>query len=117
MYLDLWSPGVTEDSLGLKLYLLNSMCDLTQFTISSVTNCILAETLAQLFMVDVLLTFGMCSVVVIDDGSPFKGIFVTMCTKLKPNYWCLAQGNHRGNSVEKYHRYLDKTQSTTGNDQ
>ena len=93
------------------------MCDLIQFTVSSVTNYILAEALAQLFMVDVLLTFGMCSVVVIDDGSTFKSVFIAMCTKLKINYWCLAQGNHRGNSVERYHRYLNKTQSIAGNDQ
>ena len=56
--MDLWYPGVTEDTSGLKLYILNAMCDLTQFVISSPTKCILAETLEQLFMADVLLTFG-----------------------------------------------------------
>ena len=86
MYLDLWSLGGTEDSSGLKIYLLNSMCDLTQFNVSSVANFILAETLEQLFMADVLLTFGMCSIVVIGNGSTFKGVFITMCTKLKMNY-------------------------------
>ena len=92
------------------------MCDLTQFVISSSTTCIQSETLAQLFMVDVLLTFGVCSVVVIDDGSTFKGAFISMCTKLKINHWCLTCGNHRVNSVERCHRYLNKTQAIAGND-
>ena len=116
MHLDLWSPGVTEDSSGLKLYLLNSMCDLTQFTVSSVANCILAETLAQLFMADMLLTFGICSVVVIDNVSTFKGAFITICINLKINSWCLARGNHRGNLLDRYHRYLNKTQQIADND-
>ena len=58
----------------------------------------------------------MCSVVVIDDGSTFKGDFISMCTKFKINHWCLARGNHRGNSIERYHRYLNKTQAIAGND-
>ena len=93
------------------------MCDLTHITISSRTTCIQSETFVQLFMSEVLLTFIMCDVVVIDDGSTFKCAFIDMCTKLKINHWCLAQGNHRGNSVEHYHRYLNKTQAIAGNDQ
>ena len=80
------------------------MCDLTQFTISSSTTYIQSETIAQLFIADVLLTFGMCSIVVIDDGNTFKCAFIEMCKKLKINHWCLARGNHRGISVERYYR-------------
>ena len=77
------------------------MCDITQFMVSSVTSDIILAALAQLFMSDVVLTFGMCSVVVIDDGSTFKGVFITMCSKLDLTYWCLSRGYHRGNSVER----------------
>ena len=50
----------------------------------------------------------MCAVVIIYDGSNFKVIFKEMCEHLKLNYWCIFQGNHKGNSAEKYHRFLKK---------
>ena len=52
------------------------MYDLTQLVVSSSTICIAAERLAQLFMAEVILIFGMCSVVVIDEGSSFKSVFI-----------------------------------------
>jgi len=58
----------------------------------------------------------MCSVVVVDDGSTFKHVFKLMCEALSIIYWCLSRGNHRGNSVERYHRFLNKTQAIAGND-
>ena len=54
-----WSPCATEDVSGLKLYLLDSMCDLDQFAVSSSIGYILSEALEQLFMADVLWSFGM----------------------------------------------------------
>ena len=75
-----------------------------------------AVALAQLFMSDIVMNFGMCSVVVIDDNSTFNIVFILMCKHLKINYWCLSQGNYHGNSVECYHRFLDKTQTISGND-
>ena len=66
-------------------------------------------------MSEVVTTFGMCSVMVIADSIPFKGVFIIMCGTLKLNYWCLSRGNHRGNSVELYHHFLDKTQAIIWN--
>ena len=72
MHVDLWSPGtvVTNDQ-GNTGYLMNSMCDLTQFVISTITFNITSRALAKLFILDVILSFGMCAVVVIDDGRTF----------------------------------------------
>ena len=116
IHVDLWSPGLTEDSSGHKIYLLNCMCALTQFIVSSITTNTDSCTLAQVFMSEVVLTFGMCSMVVIDDGSTFKSVFILMCTALKINFWYLSRGNHRSNSVERYHRFLNKTQAIAGTD-
>ena len=96
-------------------YLMNSMCDLTQFIVLSPTLDIDTASLAQLFVSDVITNFGMCSVVVIDDGYTFKSVFVGMCTSLNINHWCLSRGNHRGSSVERYHRFLNKIQAINGN--
>ena len=46
----------------------------------------MAAALVKLFMSDVVLTFGVVLVVVIDDGSTFKGLFVAMCKALHINY-------------------------------
>ena len=117
MHVDLWSPGgVVLDKQGNKGYLLNSMCDITQFAIASPTFTITAAHLATLFMEQVVLTFGMCAVVVIDDGSPFKKEFKEMCTILRIKYWVLARGNHKGLGVERFHRFVNKVETIDGND-
>ena len=117
MHVDLWSPGTAvKDKQGRTGYLMNTLCDLTQFIISTPTFNITAVHLAKLFMENVFLTFGTCAVIVVDDGSNFKGTFSEMCSSLNITLWCIARGNHKGNSVERYHRFLNKTQTITGND-
>lgn len=115
MHVDLWSPGdVVTNKEGHKGYLLNSMCDITQFTIATPTFNITAAYLATQFMEHVVLTFGMCAVVVIDDGSPFKSTFKELCDILRIKYWVLARSNHKGLIVERFHRFLNKIQTIDG---
>ena len=95
---------------------MSSMCDLTQFIVSSPTPDIDTALLAQFFVFDVIMTFGMCSVVVIDDGSTFKSVFIKIYISFNINHWCLSCGNHKINSVERYRRFLNKTQAINGND-
>ena len=122
MHIDLWSPGHTELATSSnsketkKGYLMNTMCDMSQFVISSITFDTTALQLSQLFMSDVVLSFGMCAVLVVDEGSNFKSVFQEMCSILKITCWPLARGNHKGLGVEKYHRFLNKTQAIVGND-
>ena len=72
MHVDLWSPGHISDDQGQKGYLMNSMCNISQFVISSPTAGIISVHLGQLFMSDVILAFEMRSVVLIDDSSSVK---------------------------------------------
>jgi len=91
MHVDLWSPGdVVVDEKGNKGYLLNSMCDITQFAIATPTFNITSAHLATQFMEHVVLIFGMCTVIVLDDGSPFKGVFKEVCDILRIKYWVLS---------------------------
>ena len=39
-----------------------------------------------------------------------------MCSALGFLFWPLARGNHKGNSVEKYHKFLNKTQTIVSAD-
>ena len=62
------------------------MYDMTQFIMVVPVPDETSVTLASHFMQHVLLKFGTCHLVVIDDGAPFKGVFVTMCQALNRNY-------------------------------
>ena len=86
IHVDLWSLGLIEDNYGKKGYLINSMYDVTQFIASSSTTDINVAHLAHLFIADVILTFGICLVVVIGDGSSFKRVFKSMCNVLSMVY-------------------------------
>ena len=66
---------------------MNVMNGLAQFVVSTPTYNITAENLAKLFMEEVFLYFGSCAVIVIDNGSTFKGTSQTMCKSLKITYW------------------------------
>ena len=52
MHIDIWSPGnlVDKDYARITIQIMNSMCDLTQFLISSDVRKINAEVLAKKFM-------------------------------------------------------------------
>ena len=93
------------------------MCDLMHFVVSTPTKNTTAENVVELFMEEVLLNFGMCAVIVIDYDSTFKGTFQKMCDPLKIIYWWISRGNYKGNSVKKFHQFLNKTQNITGGDQ
>ena len=111
MHVNIWSPGHLVDTKKYTIQLMNLMCDLIQFVISSVFCNINAEILANTFMEVVSLSFGLTAVIVVDADSKFISVFEEMCTALKIHLWPLARGNHKGHSVEKYHRFLKKTQT------
>ena len=113
--MDVWYPGTTTDENG-NTHVLNCMCDLTQFFILCPIKNTLAATIAKVFMEQVVLTFGVCAIIVVDDGSEFKGIMTSVAKILRIDTWTLFRGNHKGNSVERFHRFLNKTQTISGND-
>ena len=62
-------------------------------------------------MEEVVLSFGMVEVVVVDSYSRFRGAFESMCKCLQIIFWPLAFRNNKVNRVEKFHQLLNKTQS------
>jgi hypothetical protein len=74
LLVNLWAPGDIANYRG-DTCLLNAMCNLTGFVLVSATSNITAQDLPRLFVQDVLLKIGFCGVVVVDDGSTFKGLF------------------------------------------
>ena len=92
------------------------MRDLMQFVVSTITTEKHAKHLAKLFMENVVLSFGMVAILVVDVNSQFKSVFKDMCTALGIIYWNIARGNHRGTILEKYHLFLNKNHATAGRD-
>ena len=108
LHVGLWSPGHMADQNGY-ISLMDTMCDMTQFVVVVPVLDDTSATLASHFIQHILLKFGMCHLVVIDDGTPFKGAFVTTCQALNVNYDVLTKRNHKGLSVEHFHCFLNKS--------
>ena len=65
--------------------------------------------------------FSLCRLVVLDNGPPFKGVFITMCKALNFNYDALARLKQKYITLEHFHNFLNKsvtiaTEDRTTND-
>jgi len=54
----------------------------------------------------------MVAVIIVDVDSKFHSTFSTMRDLLNITLWSLARHNHKALSVERHHRFLNKTQPT-----
>ena len=59
-------------------------------------------------MLHVLMKFGFCHLVVLDDGSLLNGAFIVMYDVLNLNHDALAKCNHTGLTMKNFHRFLNK---------
>ena len=107
LHVDLWMPGHHKDPNGY-MAIMNTMCDMSQFAVVVPVRDESSATLADNFMQHVLMKFGLCHLVVLDDRSPLKGVFIVMCKSLRLNYDVLAKRNHKGLTLEHVHRFLNK---------
>ena len=55
-----------------------------------------SATLTDYSMQHVILKFGIYHLVILDDDSPFKDVFSTICKALNINFDILAKINHKG---------------------
>ena len=105
----LWIPSKLTDKNSHKLQLMNALGNLTQFIVSILVNEATSKILGKLFIEQVVFTFDMVAVVVVDADSEFLHLFEEMCKALGVIFWPLSRGNHKGNDVKRYHRFLNKT--------
>ena len=88
---------------------MNAMCDMNQFVVVVHVHDDNSSLLANTFMHYVLIKFGICHLVAMDDENPFKGAFIVICECLHLNYNVLAKRYHKGLTVEHFHRFLNKS--------
>ena len=67
-------------------------------------------------MEQVVFSFGMVTVVVVDVDSKFLSLFEEMYNALGLKLYAFSRSNHKGLSVERYHRFLNKTQTIVSQD-
>ena len=87
---------------------MNVMCDLIHAAVSILVSEATSDMLSKLFMKQVVFIFDMAAVVVVYTDSKFLHLFEEMCEVLGFKFWPLSRGNYKGNSVERYHRFLSK---------
>ena len=68
-----------------------------------------------------MIKFSLCRLVVLDNGTPFKGVFITMCKALNFNYDALDRLKQKNVTLENFHNFLNKsvtiaTEDRTTND-
>ena len=64
-----------------------------------------STTLASYSIQCVLIKFGLYHLIVLDDGTTFKGSFIASCEALND---VLVKCNHKGLAVEHFHRFLNE---------
>ena len=106
---DIWKPGTVTNFRGYN-GLLNAMCDMTQFVVSVPIERTDSSYIARMFMECVLLKFGICAMVVVDEGSEYRRTFEQMCKALVIRFHPVAKRNHKAVGVERYHRFLNHSQ-------
>ena len=116
MHLGIWSQGNVSNEHEGGRYILKCMCDLTKFILSCILIEARSEALSKFCIEQMTLIFRMVVVVDVDADSWFQSNFDAMCKVLKLTFWPLSRGNHKGKSVERYHRFLNKTQIISGQD-
>jgi len=107
---DIWKPGATSNPRGYN-GLLNTMCDMSQFVVSVPICGAESSYVARIFMESVLLKFGICAMVVVDEGSEYRRTFEQMCKALKLRFHPVAKRNHKAVGVERFHKFLNHAQT------
>ena len=76
------------------------MCDMRQFVVVAPTSDEFSATLVFYFMQHVLLKFGMCYLVLLDDGAILKSVFIAICEALNLDHDVLAKHKDKGLTVD-----------------
>ena len=101
-------PGHHTDSNDY-IALMNVMYDMSQLVVVVPVSDESSATLASYFIQHVLLKFGLCHLVVLDDGTAIKRAFIAIYEALHLNRNVLANHNHKGLTIEHFHLLLNKS--------
>ena len=108
LHVDLWMTGHhTNDNDYMSL--MNDIYDMSQFVVVIPIPDESSAALTSYFMQYILMKFGLCQLVILDDDSPFKEDCIAMCEALNLNHNVRAKRNHKIFTVKHFHRFLNKS--------
>ena len=102
---DIRSPGDISSDDGQK-YLFGNMCDMSQFVVIQGCRNKESSTVAHLLMEGFLLKFGLCLMIICDQGSENRKIFEKACGALNIRIHPVAKHNHRAVGVERFFKVM-----------
>ena len=108
--LDVWSPGHQVTNKKMRGGLLTGLCVMTGFAGVGPLQSEKAEDGATCAYQHFFIARGLPLLVVIDDGSTFKGFLLRLLGILGIAHYCVTKENHRAIICERFHRYLNKVE-------
>ena len=108
--LDVWSPGHQVSNKRMKGRLLTCLCIMTGFAGVGPLQSEKAEDGATCAYQHFFITRGLPLLVIIDDGSTFKGYLLRLLGILGIAHYCVTKEKHRAVICERFHQYLNKVE-------
>jgi hypothetical protein len=116
--IDVWYPGKTDNKPPptrgredrFQKAILTCLCTMTGFASLAFLSAVNSEATARMSFSHFFIPNGLPKLVLIDDGSEFKGVMVQMCETLGIQYYVAAPEEHNAIFSERFHRYLNKVE-------
>ena len=115
MAFDIWKPGDLPSSLASKrsklaTCVLVGMDVMTGFAMCAVLTDTSSAEVARVLFHHFIAVTGLPSLILLDDGSEFKGTLENVCGAVGINRWTVLKENHKAILPERFNRYLNKVQ-------
>jgi hypothetical protein len=88
--------------------ILTSLCNMTGFASMAFATEINSDMVARLAFSHCFVPNGLPKLIIIDDGSEFKGVLRQACETLGIQYYVACPEAHNAVLAERFHRYLNK---------
>mmetsp|Transcript_14417 Transcript_14417/g.22007 ORF Transcript_14417/g.22007 Transcript_14417/m.22007 type:complete len:216 (-) Transcript_14417:1119-1766(-) len=108
--MDVWSPGREATIKMNNTHVLCALDFMTAFAMGTFLNNTTAKEITVAAFTMFFSQTGLPRMIVIDAGSEFAGVLIQMCSTLGLKYYTVSKGNHKAVIVERFNRYLNKTQ-------
>jgi len=96
--------------------LLTSLCNTTSFATTAEISQVNSEEVRDKTFQQIMVPNGLPTLILIDQGSEFKGMLTSFCTELGIRFEVVAPEQHDGILCERFHRYLNKVMRIIGAD-
>ena len=101
VFLDVWTPGCFPSKFG-NIKLLCCLEEITGFADGAPIHKEDSQEIAGTAFTRFFMPNGLPRLVIVDEGSPFKGYLLGMCRLLEIPCTAVSPNNHRANRLERF---------------